>query len=95
MGIPRDRIPWWPTIDAEACNGCGACLEECPNGVFAADDEEGKMRVVAPMQCVVLCDKCAPGCPTQAISFPDKGETRRLLRSILAQERQEQDDPAA
>jgi NAD-dependent dihydropyrimidine dehydrogenase PreA subunit len=87
MGIPRERIPWAPVVDVERCSGCGACLDECPNGVYALDDQEGVARVVAPNQCVVLCDKCAPACPSDAISFPDKDATKRLLRELASHAR--------
>jgi NAD-dependent dihydropyrimidine dehydrogenase PreA subunit len=83
MGIPREQIPWAPIIDVDRCNGCGACLEECPNGVYALDEQEGVSRVVAPLQCVVLCDKCALTCPSDAISFPDKAATKKLLRELV------------
>ena len=83
MGIPRERIPWAPVIDIDRCSGCGACLEECPNGVYVLDEQEGVARVVAPLQCVVLCDKCALTCPTDAISFPDKEATKKLLRELV------------
>ncbi len=86
LGIPRERIPWAPKIDADACRGCGECLEMCPNGVFALNEDEGKMTVVAPENCVVLCDKCGPLCPTEAISFPDKEETKRLLQRLLREQ---------
>jgi|GEM_PF-3253584 len=26
LGIPRDLIPWSPTINADRCIGCGECL---------------------------------------------------------------------
>lgn len=87
MGIPRERIPWAPVIDGERCSGCGACLDECPNGVFALDGEEGVSQVVAPLQCVVLCDKCARTCPSDAISFPDKDATKKLLRELASRAR--------
>lgn len=89
MGIPRERIPWAPIVNAELCSGCGACLEECPNGVFALDDSAGLTRVVEPNQCVVLCDKCALSCPSGAISFPDREETKKLLRELVKAERSE------
>ncbi len=84
LGIPREKIPWAPVIDRDACIGCGECLETCPNGVFALNDAEGKMEVVAPDNCVVLCDKCVASCGQDAIRFPDKDETKALLKQLLA-----------
>ncbi|MCL4845126.1 MAG: ferredoxin family protein [Acidobacteria bacterium] len=87
LGIPRSMIPWAPRIDEDACIGCGECLETCANGVFVLDEVEEKMRVAAPDNCVVLCDKCAALCATDAITFPDKGETRALLQRLVRETR--------
>ncbi|MGC8854933.1 MAG: 4Fe-4S dicluster domain-containing protein [Halothiobacillaceae bacterium] len=87
LGIPREMIPWRPQIDRERCIGCGECLNACPNGVFALNEDEMKMEVVSPENCVVLCDKCAALCPTEAITFPDKGETKKLVVRLLGEMR--------
>jgi len=83
MGIPRDKIPWRPFIDAEKCIGCGTCLETCANGVFVMNEETDKAEVVEPNNCVVMCDKCAAFCTEEAISFPDKKEIKQLIDSLL------------
>ncbi len=83
MGIARGKIPWNPTVDEEKCIGCGDCLEVCPNGVYLLDEAAGKMKVANPNNCVVLCDKCAPFCKQEAISFPDKQETKRLVSRFV------------
>ena len=83
LGIPRDEIAWNPAIDEEKCIGCGQCLEVCPNNVFAMDEASGKMKVVNPQNCVVLCDKCKAFCDQEAISFPDKEELKRWLAARL------------
>jgi NAD-dependent dihydropyrimidine dehydrogenase PreA subunit len=83
MGIPREKIPWAPSIEQDTCTGCGECKEVCPNGVFELDEAEGKMKVVHPDNCVVLCDKCAGFCPTESIHFPDKAETKKLIGQLL------------
>lgn len=41
------------------------------------------MEVANPLQCVVLCDKCARFCPVGAISFPGKAETKLALLARL------------
>lgn len=83
MGIPREKIPWAPRIDPEKCIGCGKCLEVCPNGVYVLNEAQEKMEVAQPDNCVVLCDKCAAFCPQEAISFPDKDETKRLVARLI------------
>jgi NAD-dependent dihydropyrimidine dehydrogenase PreA subunit len=88
MGIPRDKIPWRPHIDSDKCIGCAECLDVCPNNVFALNDGEGKMEVVNPNNCVVLCDKCAGFCSEEAISFPDKGKTKQLLKRLIEERQQ-------
>lgn len=82
MGIPREKIPWAPRIDAQVCAGCGVCVETCPNEVLVLDEEAGIAKVINPNNCVVLCDKCAGFCPEDAISFPDKEEFKQLLRQL-------------
>ena len=82
-GIPREDILWSPSVDQETCIGCGECLEVCPNGVFSLSELTGKVTVADPMNCVVLCDKCAHLCPVKAISFPDKDKTQKHLVELF------------
>ena len=32
--VPREEIPWYPTIKPDLCNGCGDCKVLCKPGVF-------------------------------------------------------------
>ncbi|MGM0366815.1 MAG: 4Fe-4S binding protein [Actinomycetota bacterium] len=32
--IPRNEIDWFSAIDYQKCDGCGVCIEFCPNGVY-------------------------------------------------------------
>jgi len=82
MGIPREKIPWRPTVDPDKCIGCGECLSTCPNEVYVMNEELGRVEVVNPGNCVVLCDKCAEFCEQGAISFPDVRETKKLLLKL-------------
>lgn len=66
---PRETIPWYPTIHAELCGGCGACLRFCSFGVYAAT-EDGRVEVVEPFRCQVGCDACVDLCKPRAIVFP-------------------------
>jgi NAD-dependent dihydropyrimidine dehydrogenase PreA subunit len=82
-GIPREEIPWFPTISQEACIGCKTCIECCKNEVLAFDEEAGKARVVNPYNCVVECRTCARLCPTNAISFPEEQQFNEILNACL------------
>jgi NAD-dependent dihydropyrimidine dehydrogenase PreA subunit len=70
LGIPREEIPWFPTIDPEKCTGCRTCVDFCRNDVLEFDEAVGKTKVKNPFKCVVECNACAKLCPERAIAFP-------------------------
>jgi NAD-dependent dihydropyrimidine dehydrogenase PreA subunit len=80
LGIPREKIPWYPQINPDLCTNCGACLEFCPNEVFAPG--ESSPVVVNPLNCVVGCSACARECPSEAISFMSQKELVALLQKL-------------
>jgi len=80
MGIPREEIPWYPTIDPDLCSNCGACMDFCSNNVFAQG--ELHTEVVNPYNCVVGCSACQKECETGAISFPSKEELIKILNEL-------------
>ena len=80
MGIPREAIPWFPTIDPEKCISDGVCLEFCANDVFSQGDTS--TLVANPLNCVVGCSSCMRVCPTDALSFPDMEEFVETLRQL-------------
>jgi formate hydrogenlyase subunit 6/NADH:ubiquinone oxidoreductase subunit I len=43
-GIPRDKIPWQPTIDYEKCISCGKCVEFCTLGTYEFEETSGKKK---------------------------------------------------
>lgn len=71
QGIPREQIPWFPTVSSELCNGCGKCIEVCPKEVFQLQDPK-VVEVVEPFDCIVGCCFCKSACDPQAILMPDK-----------------------
>ena len=87
MGIPREEIPWYPTIQEDLCTGCGSCLEFCSNNVFELGDD-GMMKVINPYNCVVGCASCEKMCPVEAITFPDQQKLVALLRKLRQERKQ-------
>lgn len=91
-GIPRREVRWFPTVDPDACIGCGLCYVTCGRGVY---DMEGKTAVAArPYECMVGCSTCATVCPVEAISFPGrdliwKAEREHKIFRLVRQESQE------
>ena len=91
-GIPRQEIKWFPTVNPEACIGCGLCHVTCGRGVY---DMEGKIAVaVRPYDCMVGCSTCATVCPVEAIRFPGrdliwKAEREHKIFKLVRQESQE------
>ena len=83
-GIPRSKIPWYPTIDYAKCMGCGKCVEYCKLGTFTFEVNEGRTRIVvgSPNNCVVLCNGCDAVCPAKAITHQSKSVTRETLRNL-------------
>ncbi len=83
-GIPRKKIPWFPTIDYEKCHGCGKCLDYCKLGTFESQEESGKQMILLknPYNCVVLCAGCDSICPEGAIKHPSKRETQKTIRNL-------------
>ena len=90
-GLPRELIPWGPTIDPTRCGGGGECVRFCPNNVYELDTATGRVRVAHFHQCTVLCNNCISICPNGAISFPDQdsfldqmGKLRKQARSAAS-----------
>jgi NAD-dependent dihydropyrimidine dehydrogenase PreA subunit len=70
QGIPRENIPWYPTVYEERCDGCKKCYDMCPQKVYSWDEKINKPKVINPFACVVGCSGCAEVCKLKAISFP-------------------------
>lgn len=83
--IPRQMIPWFPTVDYGLCTGDQECFTFCKNQVFEWDAAANHPRVVNPYNCVVGCQACVNVCPVQAISFPSKDELRATLKRLREQ----------
>jgi NAD-dependent dihydropyrimidine dehydrogenase PreA subunit len=82
MGVPREKIPWFPTIDYSKCDFCMECDKFCPHQVFERREGEVKLVVANPTNCVVFCRACAKTCGPDALSFPNKQEIIELIKRV-------------
>lgn len=55
-----------PALDLERCDGCGLCVEACPNRVLLLD--AGWPKLTVDSECV-YCGLCEEACPTGAIAL--------------------------
>ncbi len=84
QGIPREEIPWYPTIDENLCSGCRSCVDFCASGVFDFEDTLGRAVVAHPYNCVVYCTGCVNTCASDAIIFPKKEDVVALVKELRA-----------
>ena len=85
-GIPREEIPWYPTIDPGVCTGRRTCVDFCKNDVLEFDEAAGKSRVNNPYNCIVECSTCAKLCPEGAIRFPDEATFSAFIKERIARQ---------
>jgi len=83
-GVPRSKIPWYPTINYEKCLSCGKCVNHCKHDVYGVEEKQGKRMpfVKNPDNCIVYCDSCDDICPSDAISHPSKLETGKIISKL-------------
>jgi ferredoxin len=72
FGVPTTavRSDLHTVVDAEACIGCGDCLERCQFGALSVPDD---ICVVDYSRCVG-CGLCATACPTEALYLERRPE---------------------
>jgi NAD-dependent dihydropyrimidine dehydrogenase PreA subunit len=81
MGVPREQIAWFPTINSEKCNNCKQCVEFCAHEVYSI--ENNKVNIKNPKNCVVFCQACLKMCPVDgAIQFQPKKEVLAQIKKI-------------
>ncbi|MFO7837750.1 MAG: ferredoxin family protein [Candidatus Thorarchaeota archaeon] len=84
MGVDRKKIPWWPTIDTEKCDGCDGeydCLKFCPHRVYKSHEDPLQVTIENRYNCVVFCTACKKMCPKDAISFPSKADILEIIKA--------------
>lgn len=87
MGVSRNKIDWYPTIDYDLCNDCMECVKFCPHHVYEVDETaEHKITVKNQDNCVVFCRACGKACGLDAIKFQDKSETTAHIKAIRKEE---------
>ncbi len=82
LGIPRQEIPWFPSVNPEECIGCRKCVEACKHGVYAFDEEKRIAYVADPYHCEVYCQSCRFQCEVGAIAFPDKAKIKEVMKVL-------------
>ncbi len=85
LKVPREKIPWFPVIDYDACIHDQECVNFCKNNVFGWNEALAVPEVARPYNCVVGCDACAKICPAEAIRFPPMEEFKVTLRKLIAE----------
>ncbi|QGP93316.1 hypothetical protein MGLY_27230 [Neomoorella glycerini] len=86
MGVPREKITWAPVIDYTRCNYCLECAKFCPHKVYEMREEEPRLIVANPTNCVVFCRACAKTCGPDAISFPEKSQVLEAIKALRQDE---------
>jgi NAD-dependent dihydropyrimidine dehydrogenase PreA subunit len=83
-GVPRKKIPWFPTINYEKCVSCGKCVDYCKLGVYGFEEKGGKKTSIVknPDNCVVYCVGCDSICPVGAIKHPSKKEVAKIVSNL-------------
>jgi ferredoxin len=60
-------------VDKDACIGCGACADACPE-VFKMEDDDGlavAYKSPVPSESEESAKEAAEGCPTEAIHIEE------------------------
>jgi NAD-dependent dihydropyrimidine dehydrogenase PreA subunit len=78
----REKLPWFPTLDPNACRMELECLNSCPHDVFEWDAKSGRPIVAHPLRCSPGCNICTEVCDAGAISLPTKGEFQVAMRKL-------------
>ncbi len=77
------EMPFTLAVDGGQCNGCGACVEVCPKGVFELCRSGAMLRsrVLHLKECV-QCTACVKQCPEHAILAEPPIKTFEVLEAV-------------
>ena len=82
----RASIPWFPSIDYDACLKDLKCVNFCPQDVFEWDVATGRPVVAHALRCLPGCTICLDGCDTGALSLPTKHEFQAMFDKLRGKE---------
>ena len=83
MGVPREKIPWFPTIDYDKCNYCMECDKFCPHQVFERREaERAETRGGQPEQLRGVLPRLRKTCGPDALAFPEKPAIVAMIKTI-------------
>jgi NAD-dependent dihydropyrimidine dehydrogenase PreA subunit len=68
-------------LDTERCTGAFVCLEVCPEGVFKREENQKKVALAHPEQCV-RCAACIVQCPRDAL-YLENGRGGRVTPETI------------
>ena len=57
------------TINADMCEGCGECVDNCPASMMEMVD--GKAQVTGEMDDCLGCETCMSVCPSGAVKVEE------------------------
>ena len=67
-------MPW---VNQELCDGCGACVGECPVGAIRLDDSDA--AAIDEAECI-RCGRCHDVCPRDAV----RHDSERIPQEVAA-----------
>ncbi len=76
--ILHQGIGWSCTVDAQACLGCGACVDACPHNRMGFVG--GKAQ---PLETCAGCGQCLKVCPQEALHVRQTGETKPRIEDYF------------
>lgn len=69
------------TIEVDRCDGCGACVEVCPEGAISVVDGVARIDSASCSECEV----CVPACPNGAIQVARPVAVREEPTATIAE----------